>query len=120
MPRGKKIRGQNTRPDRSLYCAFCGKDSKLVRTLIQGPSAFICNECVGVCQKVLRGERSPTFPSLDQISDEQLLGALRTSSQAVRDVVKKTVSALRARKVGWAAIGKALGISRQAAWQRFS
>jgi ATP-dependent protease Clp ATPase subunit len=120
MAREKKLRGRDTKPAGLLFCSFCGKDAKSVKTLVQGPSAFICNECVSVCQKVLRGQMFPGFPSLEKVSNEQLLSSLQCSSQAVRDVVKKTVNTLRARKVGWAAIGKALGVSRQAAWQRFS
>jgi biotin operon repressor len=37
-----------------------------------------------------------------------------------RDVLQLQVEALRKRDVSWAAIGRALGISRQAAWERFS
>jgi ATP-dependent protease Clp ATPase subunit len=34
-----------------MYCSFCGKTSEGVRTLIAGPSVFICNECVAYCNK---------------------------------------------------------------------
>jgi len=66
MARDKKLRGRDTKPAGSLFCSFCGKDAKSVKTLIQGPSAFICNECVSVCQKVLRRQMFPGFPSLEK------------------------------------------------------
>jgi ClpX C4-type zinc finger len=120
MARNATPLGRHAKPSGSLFCSFCGKDAKSVKTLIRGPSVFICNECVSVCQKVLRGVALPSFPNLEKLSDEQLLSTLHYSSQAMHDVHKRTVNALRARKVGWAAIGCALGVSRQAAGQRFS
>lgn len=36
----------------TLYCSFCGKSQHEVRTLIAGPSTFICNECVGLCTDI--------------------------------------------------------------------
>jgi hypothetical protein len=44
-----------------MYCSFCGKSSEDVRTLIAGPSVFICNECVAYCNKFLRQESKPTI-----------------------------------------------------------
>jgi hypothetical protein len=115
----KKLR-RRIRRRRVFFCSFCGKDSKSVKTLIAGPMVFICNECVEFCQKILRSKTLPNFPSLDELSDEHLLGSLRFSSRSARDFLKKHVDTLRARKVRWVTIGRALGVSRQAAWQRFS
>jgi len=36
-----------------LYCSFCGKSQHEVRRLIAGPSVFICNECVGLCDGIM-------------------------------------------------------------------
>ena len=50
------------RPTRSgdsgkiLYCSFCGKSQHEVRKLIAGPSVFICDECVGLCNDIIREE----------------------------------------------------------------
>jgi biotin operon repressor len=57
------------------------------------------------------------------MTDEQLLGSLRPCLDAVeatRMVLQVQVDALRKRNISWAAIGESLGISRQAAWERFS
>jgi ATP-dependent protease Clp ATPase subunit len=117
--RGRGVERKHVKLRKVLFCSFCGKDSKSVKSLIQGPSAFICNECVAVCNKVLRGTRIPGFPGWDELSDEQLLGMLRSSWEAESTALKIQIDALRKRKVGWATIGKVLGVSRQAAWQRF-
>jgi ClpX C4-type zinc finger len=60
-------------PDNSkntLYCSFCGKNQRVVRRLVAGPTVFICNECVDVCVKVIAeqdsaaqsAEPAPTAP----------------------------------------------------------
>ncbi|MCC5879482.1 MAG: ATP-dependent protease ATP-binding subunit ClpX [Idiomarina sp.] len=41
---------------KSLYCTFCGKSQHEVRKLIAGPSVFICDECVDLCNDILREE----------------------------------------------------------------
>ncbi|MCH2190414.1 MAG: ATP-dependent Clp protease ATP-binding subunit ClpX [Gammaproteobacteria bacterium] len=39
-----------------LYCSFCGKSQHEVRKLIAGPSVFICDECVDLCEDIIREE----------------------------------------------------------------
>ena len=39
-----------------LYCSFCGKSQNDVRKLIAGPSVFICDECVDLCNDIIREE----------------------------------------------------------------
>jgi ATP-dependent Clp protease ATP-binding subunit ClpX len=39
-----------------LYCSFCGKSQHEVRKLIAGPSVFICDECVDLCNDIIREE----------------------------------------------------------------
>jgi len=46
-----------------LYCSFCGKSQHEVRKLIAGPSVFICDECVELCNDIIREE-------LDERSDQ--------------------------------------------------
>lgn len=39
------------------YCSFCGKDNECVTSMIYGPGdVIICDECVDICNKILRGE----------------------------------------------------------------
>ncbi|HIO96576.1 MAG TPA: ATP-dependent Clp protease ATP-binding subunit ClpX, partial [Leucothrix sp.] len=39
-----------------LYCSFCGKSQHEVRKLIAGPSVFICDECVDLCNDIITEE----------------------------------------------------------------
>ena len=40
-------------PDKAeLYCSFCGKSQHEVKKLIAGPSVYICNECVDLCNEI--------------------------------------------------------------------
>ena len=43
-----------------LYCSFCGKSQAEVRKLIAGPSVFICDECVELCNDIIREEVEET------------------------------------------------------------
>ncbi|RDL43162.1 ATP-dependent Clp protease ATP-binding subunit ClpX [Marinomonas piezotolerans] len=62
MSDDKYSRGDHS--DRLLYCSFCGKSQDEVKKLIAGPSVYICNECVDLCnniitQELLQGEGEP-------------------------------------------------------------
>jgi hypothetical protein len=106
-----------------LYCSFCRRDERSVEKLIAGPGIYICDACVRQCNDVLAGKPTPAFPGWQALSDEQLLATLRPSSaavDAVRGVLQEHVELLRKRGVSWSQIGDALGISRQAAWERFA
>jgi ATP-dependent Clp protease ATP-binding subunit ClpX len=46
-----------------LYCSFCGKSQHEVRKLIAGPSVFICDECVDLCNDIIREELQDERPS---------------------------------------------------------
>ena len=107
---------------RRLKCSFCGRSEREVARLVGGPGVHICDACVGVCVKVL--EATPRdFAGWDAMSDAALLASLKTAEatvEAIRTVLQAHIDELRRRGVSWDAIGTALGISRQAAWERFS
>ena len=42
--------------DKLLYCSFCGKSQHEVRKLIAGPSVFVCDECITLCNDIMREE----------------------------------------------------------------
>jgi ATP-dependent Clp protease ATP-binding subunit ClpX len=42
--------------EKLLYCSFCGKSQHEVRKLIAGPSVFICDECIELCNDIIRDE----------------------------------------------------------------
>lgn len=49
-----------------LYCSFCGKSQHEVRKLIAGPSVFICDECVELCNDIIREEVKEIAPKKKQ------------------------------------------------------
>ena len=68
-----------------LYCSFCGKSQHEVRKLIAGPSVFVCDECVELCNDIIReemqekttstqGSKLPTPHEIKQILDDYVIG----------------------------------------------
>jgi ATP-dependent Clp protease ATP-binding subunit ClpX len=68
-----------------LYCSFCGKSQHEVRKLIAGPSVFICDECVELCNDIIREEiqeesvgsgatKLPTPHEINDSLDEYVIG----------------------------------------------
>jgi ATP-dependent Clp protease ATP-binding subunit ClpX len=67
-----------------LYCSFCGKSQHEVRKLIAGPSVFICDECVELCNDIIREElderaergrdKLPKPQEIKQVLDEYVIG----------------------------------------------
>ena len=67
-----------------LYCSFCGKSQHEVRKLIAGPSVFICDECVELCNDIIReemqeqssaeGTRLPKPVEINSILEEYVIG----------------------------------------------
>ena len=51
-------------PEKLLYCSFCGKSQHEVKKLIAGPSVFICDECISLCNDIIRDEISEDRPGL--------------------------------------------------------
>ncbi len=51
-----------------LYCSFCGKSQHEVRKLIAGPSVFVCDECVELCNDIIREEIKEISPKQDKES----------------------------------------------------
>ena len=49
-----------------LYCSFCGKSQHEVRKLIAGPSVFVCDECVELCNDIIREEIKEIAPKQKQ------------------------------------------------------
>ena len=56
----------NKEEDKLLYCSFCGKNQNEVRKLIAGPSVYICNECVDLCNDIIKEEISEATESEEE------------------------------------------------------
>ncbi len=80
--------------EKLLYCSFCGKSQHEVRKLIAGPSVFICDECIELCNDIIRDEiignaepeggkgGLPTPREICEILDQYVIG----QSQAKRNL----------------------------------
>jgi hypothetical protein len=122
----KAERAMGIKLPKTMHCSFCGKSQHQVQKLIAGPGVFICDECVGLCRNIIDGGPPPdpkTFNPLLQRATEdliELLPSMNFAADASRNFLQGLVDELRKREVSWAVIGEKLGVSRQAAWERFS
>jgi ATP-dependent Clp protease ATP-binding subunit ClpX len=55
--------------EKTLYCSFCGKSQHEVKKLIAGPSVFICDECIDLCNEIIRDELPPGGESREARGD---------------------------------------------------
>ena len=60
----------NASDEKLLYCSFCGKSQHEVKKLIAGPSVFICDECVDLCNDIIREEAQTV--DTEQSADKKL------------------------------------------------
>jgi len=78
-------KGKGDDSGKLLYCSFCGKSQHEVRKLIAGPSVFICDECVDLCNDIIReevqeaenkgsGDKLPTPKEIKATLDEYVIG----------------------------------------------
>ncbi|MEI6187531.1 MAG: ATP-dependent Clp protease ATP-binding subunit ClpX [Alphaproteobacteria bacterium] len=56
---------KNTPPKTVLKCSFCNKSQHEVKKLVAGPSVYICNECVDLCQDIIKEESGNNFKKKD-------------------------------------------------------
>ncbi|WP_461516198.1 ATP-dependent Clp protease ATP-binding subunit ClpX [Porticoccus sp.] len=80
--------GKDSDDGKLLYCSFCGKSQHEVRKLIAGPSVFICDECVDLCNDIISeeiqeadaessGEKLPKPVEINNILDQYVIGQVR-------------------------------------------
>ena len=77
---------EDKKGEKLLYCSFCGKSQHEVRKLIAGPSVFVCDECVELCNEIIReeaeeadsaetsGPRYPTPREICERLDDYVIG----------------------------------------------
>jgi ATP-dependent Clp protease ATP-binding subunit ClpX len=88
--------------DKHLRCSFCGKSKDSVRKFISGPSVYICNECITLCNEILAEDEErdvadtitqvPTPNEIKAVLDQYVIGqerAKRTLSVAVYNHYKR-------------------------------
>ncbi len=88
--------------DKHLRCSFCGKSKDAVRKFISGPSVYICNECIALCNEILAEDEErevaeavthvPTPAEIKEVLDQYVIGqelAKRTLAVAVYSHYKR-------------------------------
>ena len=82
--------------EKVLYCSFCGKSQHEVKKLIAGPSVFICDECIELCNDIIRDEAPAESPAAKAAkSDLPVPGEIKSIlDQYVigQDVAKRTLA----------------------------
>ena len=78
-----KMSDDNNNDDKLLYCSFCGKSQHEVKKLIAGPSVFVCDECVDLCNDIIREELSEAKPG----QQEERLPTPREINEALDNYV---------------------------------
>jgi hypothetical protein len=107
-------------------CSFCGRRGKRGTKLGGGLGAMICESCVEHYHDLFQSRartRAASKPPWESMSDAEVLSNLPLISQnadQVETFLVEWVELARSRKISWAEIGKAFGVSRQAAWERFA
>src|SRR6266851_1985624 len=88
--------------DKHLRCSFCGKSKDSVRKFISGPSVYICNECIALCNEILAEDEErevaeaitqvPTPAEIKDVLDQYVIGqerAKKTLAVAVYNHYKR-------------------------------
>ena len=97
-------RRRDDRQNGNLSCSFCGKSQKEVKKLIAGPTVYICDECIGLCNDIINeeiekdephtgGVPTPKPPEIKVILDQYVVGQERAKkilSVAVHNHYKRT------------------------------
>ena len=77
--------------DENLRCSFCGKSREQVRKLIAGPTVYICDECVGLCNEIMAEEW--------QEAKEEISSKLRKPVEINRHLDQYIIGQTRAKKI---------------------
>ena len=83
---------KKTGNDKLLYCSFCGKSQHEVRKLIAGPSVFICDECIELCNDIIRDEM------MENVSSEAGKGSLPTPAEISRILDQYVIGQSKAKR----------------------
>ncbi|MHB1844099.1 MAG: ClpX C4-type zinc finger protein, partial [Deltaproteobacteria bacterium] len=100
--------------DKTLCCSFCGKSQKDVKKLIAGPTVYICDECIGLCNDIIAEEvdrsdpkdtklRVPRPSEIKAVLDEYVIGqerAKKTLAVAVHNHYKRIENKAEGQQAG--------------------
>ena len=110
-----------------FMCSFCLRSRQETGVLATAPTAAICRDCASTAVRLfdaLPASGSGPLPgtpweALDDAGLLERLPQVAAARDQVEDHLARWVGAARQRNISWAAIGAALGMTRQSAWERF-
>lgn len=107
-------------------CSFCGRQGERGLQFAGGLGAMICEDCVSHYHELFSDTAAAdaaAAPPWERMTDAEILGAIPSISQTAEQVdefLVEWIELARSRKLSWTQIGKSLGVSKQAAWERFA
>lgn len=108
------------------HCSFCGIKGVRGMRFAGGLGAMMCEKCVAHYHDVFASQErvdQAARPPWESMSDAEILSNLPLIQQTADEVdefLVEWVELARSRRLSWAEIGKAMGVSRQAVWERFA
>ena len=106
-------------------CSFCGVIGTKETRFAGGLGAMMCLDCLAYYHETFSSKEATqaiAHPPWEKMSDAEMLGTLpliAMTSDQVDHFLHDWIQLIRERKLSWAHVGKAMGTSRQAAWERF-
>ena len=106
-----------------MMCSFCARSASSACRLVAGPGVAICQDCATSSLQLFSSTDNATAEApWARMSDDELLAHLPEISAVATQVEERLcawVGTARHRRISWARIGAALGMTRQSAWERF-
>ena len=62
----------NRNNNQNVRCSFCGKAQEMVRRIVAGPNAYICDECIAICNNIMEDENYEDDLGYEDIKSEDI------------------------------------------------
>ena len=62
----------NKNNNQNIRCSFCGKAQEMVRRIVAGPNAYICDECIAICNNIIEDEHYEDEMGYEEIKSEDI------------------------------------------------
>ncbi|MCF6378104.1 ClpX C4-type zinc finger protein [Nocardioides KLBMP 9356] len=106
-------------------CSFCGVVGTSKSSFAGGLGALMCSHCVMKYYEIMSSpetKRELQRPWWNVMTDEEILATvpkITAVQEQLDDFLREWIKVVRSRGLTWADVGRVMGITRQAAWQRF-
>ena len=58
--------------NQGVRCSFCGKAQEMVKRIVAGPNAYICDECIGICNNIIEDEHYEDDLGYEDVKSEEI------------------------------------------------